>query len=323
MGAVHVSRLQALLLALACLGGRSGTTPCSVCPVVVAVGPSSALRGRVPPQMQQMQVLRGGKGGGQQGRVPLSEAAKLNNDIVAQRDAADPQALCALVCQRHRDFNSVNFVTAFRAVVRRVSADPPAPAAFSPPSAGEGAPACTPALPHAWRANKTMGSELDRSARAALKEGRFEVAADLAHSAMLAFREAGRQGLQRAARMEKSCISLHNRALSLLRNSSNPQLNASAAERTGDAPPQASLDAAAAILAQGITLNIRDFDVRQCVALLHVLARRKRAAATSAPPSPSSPLSALVPVLLRRVAALVQQVRYVDVTQVCVCVVCV
>jgi len=62
------------------------------------------------------------QGGGMGGAV-LSSAAKLNNKIVELAKAANAAALCKLIKERHHEFNSVNLVTAWRALVQMLLPD--------------------------------------------------------------------------------------------------------------------------------------------------------------------------------------------------------
>ena len=318
--------LPPTLLFVLVLAGRTATTPAEV---GAAAGSTAADIRLVLPR-----ALRGGEGSGSGSPLwrkplraaPVSQQALLNNRIVQLRNTADAHALCAIIGERHREFNSVNFVTAFRALLNQIPAESEQ---HMRASSADEAEAAHPA--EAWRAKKAMGSELDRSARAALKECKYELAASLARRAMLAFREASCHGLERAARMEKGSRSLYRRSLSLLGNSTGHKHNATAempsASLAADAhaPLRARLDTALEILSKGITRNIRDFDARQCGALLHVINHRKRAANSATTSRAQQGVrgaqgqwqegggrvgggaGVLVHTLLRRVAAVVQQ----------------
>ena len=161
----------------------------------------------------------------------LSSSAQLNNDIVAARSSEDSAGLSALIKERHRDFNTVNLVTAWRALLQMIPGEktPAESAATSQSGLTDERSATSESV---WRADKSAGSDLERSARTALKQGHYAEAAELAHRAMLAFLEAGRKGFKRADQLAKHSLNLHERSLALLAspgNTSDHMRNSSAA----------------------------------------------------------------------------------------------
>ena len=145
----------------------------------------------------------------------LSTAARVNNELVRARDAGDATALCKIIKAHHSAFNSVNFVTSWRALLQiRRGLRPHAGAlagAASAPVDGEPADSID-----AGRAHKKRGSELESAARAALKQARYEAAADLAQQAAVAFEDAARSGVKLGWRMAKDSLGLYRRAHGLL-----------------------------------------------------------------------------------------------------------
>jgi hypothetical protein len=219
----------------------------------------------------------------------LSKAARLNNEIIMAREAADSAMLCKLIKDRHGEFNSVNLVTAWRALVKML------PPARLPPTQGGQANGSTAVWgKDAWKVDKSRGSELDRSARVALKQQRYAEAAELAHRATLSFGEAGNKGLKQAARMAKDSLSLHHRCLSALFNSSSSSSSSPLVNTTRTLPPSAiaayatpppatnssrtnSMQSALLFLEKGIVKNVRELDARQCVGMLYLLAKSSSA----------------------------------------------
>ena len=157
---------------------------------------------------------RGDSIGHSNGHV-LSTAARVNNELVRARDAGDATALCKIIKAHHSAFNSVNFVTSWRALLQiRRGLRPHAGAlagAASAPVDGEPADGID-----AGRAHKKRGSELESAARVALKQARYEAAADLAQQAAVAFEDAARSGVKLGWRMAKDSLGLHRRARGLL-----------------------------------------------------------------------------------------------------------